>query len=155
MDLTHTDRKTIRELSKTIYDPLVAPPSIDSLTHLVKFQPKNYSTVSLEELGDFVIENFSKHEPLISKLSNKNKEQLLRSIRRSFGDINFMDLESGGDGLINPTFIEIMTKYILRIRDKDCSELVNDDDKKFYHKYFWCFDQHARLTYNQMNKKAS
>lgn len=113
MGLTEEDRKIIRDLSKTIYDVWVTPPPIDTLTHLIKFEPKNYSTVSLEELADFIMGNLIKNEPLILKLSEINKKLLIISIMRCFGDASFVDLENGGDGMINPPFMEIISFYIM------------------------------------------
>lgn len=154
MNLTQKDRKIIQELSKTSYDAWIIPPPMDTLEHILKSEPKNYATVSMDQLVPEVIKNLSCFEPLINKLSEKNLNQLNRTLRHAFHGDNFIDVEYGGLGLTIPTFMEIMARYVFWIRHDNCSKLVTKEDKEFYNKYFWCFEQHSLLTYNQMNKAS-
>lgn len=155
MDLTLKDRAKIRDLSRSIYDQWVMPPSLDQLNHILKSEPRNFATCGKEELAEFILNRFSQEEPLVKSLSAGNFEVLRRSIIRSYHSINFLDTCEGGTGTIVLTFMEIMkTFYTFHIQQGN-KNLKNKEDKIFYGKYRWAFDQYSQLVYNQINQKAS
>lgn len=143
--LNKYERQKIRSLSVSRYDSWTNPPPMETLTNLFNRRPKNFTAVNLKEIEETILSRLRINEPLINHLSEPTLKRLLFSIHKGYYGNNISDLESGGAGLIVPTFMEIMYTMIFWIKDNDYKELVNPEDKEFFHKYFWCFEQYSKL----------
>lgn len=143
--LTKEEKQKVRELSNSIYDAWTNPPPLETLTNLFKREPRNFTTLSLAEIDEFVLSNLKKNDPLFDKLSEPTMKKLLFGIHKGYYGTNISDLANGGKGLIVPTFIEIMHTMIFWIRDNDYKELVVQADHDVFHKYFWCFETYSLL----------
>lgn len=153
MFLPNKSEKEIRESLKSTYDHIVTPPSWDELNHIIKKLPRHFQSVNLEQVADRVISNFGQFDPLVWSLSQENKDLLKSSIMIVYGTINFKDLEEGGDGRVVPTFFEIMRCYYVRNTHHEKKHLKTNEDKQFYSKYKWAWDQYCLIAYDESGTK--
>lgn len=151
------EEKEIREQLTSSYDHLVAPPKdfMTSMTHVIDNQPKNFLTLSIQEIEDFVIKQFGASEPLVHQLSPQCYKRLAKSIRGQYRGKNVIDICAGGSGLIVPSFIEIMSDFIFWTRHYELKDLITPIDHLFYSKYFWCFETRASAIGNLVLKKSA
>ena len=144
----HPKRMKVRELSKTAYDAWVMAPSLDQLVLGIKSRPKSYANVFDKEVIEYIYNQLKSHDPLFSKLSPEILKTLLWSISICYCGINGIDKSQGGDGMLVPTFVEIMHCFIFTVRGR--KEMVNIEDYNVYNKYFWAFELKCSLIDEQL-----
>lgn len=138
------DQVAIHLDSKTSYDHLVSPPSLEDIPHVLKNRPVNYTTVDTNYLIDYVLEKLSNHDTDFLKLSPIVKKQLRGAIKWFYLWVNYQDLNQDGDGLITPTFIEILSDFIFWTKDKKLPLTL--DDKRVLSKYQWTRDLYLKVV---------
>ena len=154
--LSKNDKAKVKELLKTSYDVITNPPEdyLQILTHIVSYEPKNFTTLSIKEIGEHIIHKFSQKEDLIAQLSDECLNRLKSAIRGSYYGDNVIDLSNGGDGLVVPPFSKVMSEFVSGIRIRSLKDLISDIDKAFYSKYFWCFELECQLMSEIIQKAA-
>jgi hypothetical protein len=154
----HPKRMKIRELSKSAYDSWVIPLPIDQLDVAIRCRPKYYGNILTSKLVDFIYSQLVAHDPLFGELSPEVFKSLRTSISFEYGAMNRMDFKEGGDGMLVPTFIDIIHGFLFSVRE--WKKMQNKADHLVYAKYFWAFDLKCELigkylTNDEPKKKAS
>lgn len=157
LKFSREEEKEIREQLKSSYDHLVAPPKdfMTSITHIIDTDPKNFTSLSIQEIEEFVVKQFGESEPLVHQISPQCYRHLGNSIRGHYHGNNTIDICAGGTGLIVPSFISIMSSFIFWIRHYELKDLITPTDHLFYSKYFWCFETYGLVIHNQNLKKSA
>jgi len=154
--LSINDKSIIKERLRTSYDSIISPPEdyLNTLNHVITFEPKNFTTLCIKELEDHIIEKFIKNDPLVLKLSEDCLKRLKHAIRISYYGNNVLDLARGGLGLVIPSFAGLMSDFCFSIKDRNMKDIKNVSDKEFYAKYLWCFELECQII-SDLIQKAS